>query len=67
MRRPSWMNPVGRWFGPKRIGWGFTPRTWEGWLVTLLAVAAAVAPGVIARGALSRPDPAVLSRLPPQR
>jgi len=22
------------WFKPKRIGWGFTPATWQGWLVT---------------------------------
>ena len=19
------------WFGPKRIGWGISPRTWQGW------------------------------------
>jgi len=24
----------GRWFGPKRYGWGFTPVSWQGWLVT---------------------------------
>lgn len=22
------------WFGPKRIGFGFGPRTWQGWAVT---------------------------------
>ena len=27
------------WFGPKRIGWGWTPVSWEGWLVTALFVA----------------------------
>lgn len=27
------------WFRPKRIGIGWTPATWEGWLVTLLIVA----------------------------
>ncbi len=27
------------WFGPKRIGWGVSPRSWEGWLVTLVFVA----------------------------
>lgn len=31
------------WFGPKRIGWGFAPRTWEGWTVTLVFVAGVVA------------------------
>lgn len=28
------------WFGPKRIGWGLRPVTWQGWLVTVAAVAA---------------------------
>ncbi len=27
------------WFRPKRFGFGWTPATWEGWLVTLLLVA----------------------------
>jgi len=22
------------WFGPKRIGYGWRPITWQGWLVT---------------------------------
>lgn len=22
------------WFGPKRHGWGYTPVSWPGWLVT---------------------------------
>ena len=26
------------WFKPKKIGWGITPISWEGWLVTLLLV-----------------------------
>lgn len=21
------------WFGPKRVGWGIRPQTWQGWLV----------------------------------
>ncbi|NYI58878.1 hypothetical protein BKA22_001623 [Cellulomonas soli] len=25
----------GPWFGPKRIGWGLGPRTWQGWAVTV--------------------------------
>jgi hypothetical protein len=24
------------WFGPKRIGWGFRPQTWQGWAITLI-------------------------------
>ena len=28
------------WFGPKRtLGWGWTPVSWQGWLVTLLFLA----------------------------
>ncbi|WP_114238248.1 hypothetical protein [Dyella sp. C9] len=23
------------WFGRKRLGWGFGPRSWQGWLTTL--------------------------------
>lgn len=32
------MNPPRLWFGPKRIGWGYSPRTWEGWAITALVV-----------------------------
>lgn len=32
------MNDPRLWFGPKRIGLGFGPRTWEGWAVILLFV-----------------------------
>lgn len=31
----------GYWFRPKRIGWGATPATWQGWLLTLAFVALA--------------------------
>ena len=24
------------WFGPKRVGVGIRPQTWQGWAVTLL-------------------------------
>lgn len=23
------------WFGPKRIGWGLRPQTWQGWTLTV--------------------------------
>lgn len=23
------------WFGPKRIGWGIRPQTWQGWAITV--------------------------------
>jgi hypothetical protein len=25
-----------RWFGPKIVGWGPAPKSWEGWVVTLV-------------------------------
>lgn len=28
-------NPEGYWFKRKLYGWGWTPVTWQGWLVTL--------------------------------
>jgi hypothetical protein len=24
------------WFGPKKVGWGPAPKSWEGWLVILV-------------------------------
>ena len=27
------------WFGPKRIGWGVSPRSWQGWVVTAIFIA----------------------------
>ena len=33
-------NPPGKWFGPKRIGVGLRPQTWEGWLIVLVGVLA---------------------------
>lgn len=31
------------WFGPKRVGWGLRPQTWQGWVVTFGAVVVIVA------------------------
>jgi hypothetical protein len=30
------------WFGPKRIGFGLRPQTWQGWLITAVFIAAVV-------------------------
>ncbi len=30
------------WFGPKRLGWGWRPITWQGWVLTLLLTLLAV-------------------------
>jgi hypothetical protein len=27
-----------KWFGPKTIGWGIAPRSWQGWLLTMLLI-----------------------------
>ncbi len=32
-------NPNGYWFKRKLYGWGWTPATWQGWLVTGLYLA----------------------------
>jgi hypothetical protein len=52
-RRPATVHPSPRppeavmsqpvedhrpWFGPKRVGYGLRPQTWQGWLVTLVPV-----------------------------
>lgn len=26
------------WFGKKLIGWGWSPKSWQGWLITLLFI-----------------------------
>ena len=31
-------NPQNYWFKAKLYGWGWTPATWQGWLVTLVYV-----------------------------
>jgi hypothetical protein len=31
-------NPKGYWFKNKIYGWGWTPVTWQGWLVVLLYI-----------------------------
>jgi hypothetical protein len=46
------------WFGPRRLGWGLSPVSIEGWVVTGLALAAA--------GAATRrwPDRPAMRQLP---
>jgi hypothetical protein len=38
------------WFGPKRIGWGWRPVSWEGWLATALCGAVVIAATIAFRG-----------------
>ena len=41
------------WFGPKRMmGWGWTPISWEGWLVTVVCLAVVIAACTIFAGTL---------------
>jgi len=30
------------WFGPKRVGWGLRPTSWQGWVVVLVVAGLAV-------------------------
>ncbi len=32
-------NPEGYWFKRKLYGWGWTPVTWQGWLVVVIGIA----------------------------
>lgn len=36
-------NPPRQRFGAKKVGWGFSPRTWEGWVATAAIAAALIA------------------------
>jgi hypothetical protein len=29
-------KPKQPWFGPKRIGYGYSPRAWQGWLLVIV-------------------------------
>jgi hypothetical protein len=35
------------WFRPKKYGWGFTPISWEGWLLTLALIILIIASAYI--------------------
>jgi hypothetical protein len=37
------------WFGPKRVGWGLRPQTWQAWalLVALVVVLVVVVPALL--------------------
>ena len=37
------------WFGPRRIGWGLSPISAEGWAVTLVAVVAVICVATLTR------------------
>ncbi len=36
-------NPEGHWFKPKLYGWGWTPATWQGWIIIALYIVSVVA------------------------
>jgi hypothetical protein len=36
-------NPRGYWFKRKAFGWGWTPVTWQGWLITLIYIGSLIA------------------------
>jgi hypothetical protein len=34
---------MAQWFGPKEVGYGIGPRSWQGWAVTAVTLAAILA------------------------
>ena len=38
------------WFGPRRIGFGYGPQTWQGYLVSGLSVVAVIVTATVAKG-----------------
>jgi hypothetical protein len=38
------------WYGPRLVGFGYRPQTWQGYLVTALSVLAVVVAGTLAKG-----------------
>lgn len=55
-------NPEGYWFKRKLYGWGWTPARWQGWLVTLGAIALIVAIGIRFER-MGSPEAALLTEL----
>ena len=49
-----------RWFQRRRIGLGWRPASWQGWLITLLAVAGIVLVLALLRGSSARVPLAIL-------
>ena len=49
-----------RWFRRRRVGLGWRPITWQGWLITLLTMAGAIAALVVLRGSAARIPIAIL-------
>lgn len=45
-------TPRKPWFGSKRIGWGITPQTWQGWVITLGGAAVIILVGLFISGQL---------------
>jgi hypothetical protein len=43
-------TPKQPWFGAKRFGYGFGPRTWQGYLVTAILAVFAVTVGTLVKG-----------------
>jgi hypothetical protein len=37
------------WFGPKRVGFGLRPQTWQGWLIVFAVCAAVLTVALIIR------------------
>jgi hypothetical protein len=38
------------WFGPKRFGYGYGPRTWQGWVVTGVLVLFVILVATVTKG-----------------
>jgi hypothetical protein len=38
------------WFGPKQFGWGYGPRTWQGYLVSAILVLFVILVGTLTKG-----------------
>ena len=32
------LAPKEPWFGPKRVGYGYSPRAWQGWVILIVVI-----------------------------
>jgi hypothetical protein len=43
-------KPKQPWFGPKRFGYGYGPRSWQGWVVTAVLVLFVILVATVTKG-----------------
>ena len=49
-RKRTWRDTVAEWFEPKQVGFGWQPKSWQGYLLVVLLITVMVAVAVMGGG-----------------